>query len=134
MLRYILKRLLLMIPILLGINLLIFTIMYLSPSDPAILNLGQNATPEAIEQWHEEHGLNKSFVEQYINSVVNFVKGDFGSSYVSNRSVIAEFQARFPITLTFAVTGMFLAILIGIPIGVISAVKQYSLFEYVGIV
>ena len=122
-----------MVPILLGINLLIFTIMYLSPNDPAVLILGQNATEEAVEQWRDEHGLNDSFIEQYLDSLKNLVTGNFGNSYVSGRPVINDFADRFPITLTFAITGMLVAVLIGIPIGILSAVKQYSAFDYIGL-
>ena len=133
MLRFVAKRLVLMIPILLGINLLIFTIMFLSPNDPAVLILGQNATEEAADQWREEHGLNDSFLEQYFNNLKDLFTGNFGNSYVSGRPVMQDFAQRFPVSLTFAITGMFVAILIGIPVGILSAVKQYSAFDYAGL-
>ena len=106
MLRFVAKRLVLMIPILLGINLLIFTIMFLSPNDPAVLILGQNATEEAADQWREEHGLNDSFLEQYFNNLKDLITGNFGNSYVSGRPVMQDFAQRFPVSLTFAITGM----------------------------
>lgn len=133
MLRFLIKRLALMIPILLGINLLIFSIMYLSPNDPALQILGQNATENAVKQWRDEHGLNDSFIEQYVDSLKNLITGNFGNSYVSGRPVMHDFVERFPITLTLAITGMLVAVFIGLPIGILSAVKQYSAYDYLGL-
>ena len=133
MLRFVVKRIIFMIPIILGINLLIFSIMYLSPNDPAFMVLGQNATNEAVEEWHEAPGLNDPFIVQYLRSLKDLVTGNFGTSYVSGRPVINDFAMRFPVTLLLAVLGLMLAVAIGIPVGVFSAVKQYSLFDYMGL-
>ena len=82
MIKYVLKRLLFLIPIVLGIAFLIFTIMELTPGDPARLVLGPEATAEACEQWNEEHGLNDPFFTRFFNYIVDAVtKLDFGESY-----------------------------------------------------
>jgi len=129
MLRYILKRLLLMIPVILGISLLVFSMMELSPGDPAQIILGMKATPEALHNLREEMGLNRPFWVRYFDFPKNAVQGDFGNSWRTNVPVFSEIIARLPNTIRLAVGAMFLMVLIGIPVGIISAVKQYSLLD-----
>ncbi len=124
--KYILKRLLMLIPVLIGVSFLVFTIMSLTPGDPAQLILGENAPRESIHKLREEMGLNKPFLLQYTTFVKKAVTGDFGKSYTSGRPVFDDIFARFPNTLLLAILGMLIAIAIGIPIGIISATKQYS--------
>src|SRR5690554_3179180 len=119
MFRYILKRILWLIPILLGVTFIVFTIMYLSPGDPATSILGENAPIEAIEALREEMGLNRPFIFQ-------FFKFDLGRSYVSNRVVLTEILSRLPNTIKLASLSVFFATLFGIPLGVLSSTKPYS--------
>lgn len=129
MFKYILKRLFLLIPVLLGVSLLVFTIMYLTPGDPAQLILGENAPKAAIEALREQMGLNDSFFMQYFRFVKNALMGDFGRSYTTGREVFNEIFQRFPNTLVLAILGVFISVIIGIPIGIISATRQYSFLD-----
>ena len=126
MLKYIGKRLILMLPVILGISFILFTIMDLTPGDPARMILGEYASQEEVDALREEMGLNENFFVRYGKYVADAVTGDFGTSYRSSTPVVEEIAARFPATLQIALLAMFLAVLIGIPVGIISAVKQYS--------
>ena len=100
MYKYILKRLLMMIPLLLGVMIAVFTITYFTPGDPARLLLGDGATKEAVEQVHEELGIDDPYIEQlgrYIGKIVFHF--DFGTSYISKKPVTQEILQRFPTTL-----------------------------------
>ncbi|WP_067583844.1 nickel ABC transporter permease [Endozoicomonas ascidiicola] len=129
MYRFILKRLLLLIPVLLGVSLLVFAIMSFTPGDPAQLILGENAPAEAVAELREEMGLNDPFVLRYARFVGNAVTGDLGQSYTSGRDVFDENFSRFPNTLILAALGVLIAVVIGIPIGIISATRQYSMID-----
>lgn len=127
MFQYIVKRILWLIPILLGVTFLVFTIMYLSPGDPAMLILGEGASLENIEALRTEMGLDRSFIVQFLSYVKSvFIDFDLGRSYVSNRVVLDEILARLPNTLRLATWSIFFATLVGIPLGVISATRPYS--------
>lgn len=127
--KYVLKRILLLIPVLLGVSLLVFAIMSLTPGDPAQLILGENAPKAAVLKLREEMGLNDPFFMQYLRFVKNAIMGDFGRSYTTGREVFGEIFARFPNTLILAVIGIIISICIGIPIGIISATRQYSFLD-----
>ena len=127
--KYVLRRLLLLIPVLLGVSLLVFTIMSLTPGDPAQLILGENAPKEAILKLREEMGLNDPFLVQYFRFVGKAVLGDFGRSYTTGREVFGEIFSRFPNTLILAVIGIIISVCIGIPVGIISATRQYSFLD-----
>ncbi|MBR8701727.1 Glutathione transport system permease protein GsiC [Fusobacterium sp. DD29] len=127
--KYVIKRLLLLIPVLLGVSLLVFTILSLTPGDPAQLILGESAPREAVLKLREEMGLNDPFLLQYLRFVKNAILGDFGRSYTTGREVFGEIFSRFPNTFVLAVTGMIISICIGIPVGIISATKQYSFLD-----
>ena len=126
MLKYIGKPLLLMLPVILGISFILFTIMDLTPGDPARVILGEYASQDEINALREEMGLNDNFFVRYGRYVADAVTGDFGTSYRSSTPVVEEIAARFPATLQIAMLAMFIAVLIGIPVGIISAVRQYS--------
>ena len=126
MLKYIGKRLLLMLPVILGISFILFTIMDLTPGDPARVILGEYASQDEINALREEMGLNDNFFVRYGRYVADAVTGDFGTSYRSSTPVVEEIAARFPATLQIAMLAMFIAVLIGIPVGIISAIRQYS--------
>jgi len=132
MIIYILKRLIAMIPIMLGIAFIIFTIMDFTPGDPALLILGQSATREAVEQLRVEMGLKDPFFVRFSRYIYNIVtKLDFGKSYRTRKPVYDEIFKRLPVSIKIATCGMVCACLFGIPIGVLSAVKQYSTVDNV---
>lgn len=125
--QYIVKRILWLIPILLGVTFVVFTIMYLSPGDPVTMMLGEGASPEAYEALREQMGLNRSFIEQFFSYVKQvFIDFDLGRSYVSKRVVLDEILVRMPNTIKLASWSILFASLIGIPMGVISATRPYS--------
>lgn len=127
MFRYIIKRILWLIPILLGVTFLVFTIMYLSPGDPAMLILGEGASLKDLEALQIEMGLDRSFIVQFLSYVKSvFIDFDLGRSYVSNRVVLDEILVRLPNTIRLASWSILFATLVGIPLGVISATRPYS--------
>lgn len=132
--KYIFKRILLLIPVLLGVSFLVFSIMSFTPGDPAQLILGENAPREAIEQLRDKMGLNSPFFIQYLTFVKNALMGDFGISYSTGRPVFEEIFSRFPNTLFLTILGTIIAILIGVPIGILSATKQYSLIDSISMI
>lgn len=132
--RYVLKRVLMVIPIVLGVTLLVYFIMDLTPGNPAMMILGDAATQEDIDRVNEEYGFNKPFIERYVSYMTDALQGNFGKSYVNGRPVMVEVLAKFPLTLSLAFFGVFFASLIGVPLGIQSAVKQYSLFDSVSVV
>jgi len=117
--KYIGKRLLLLIPILLGVTFIVFSIMSLTPGDPATLILGPNAPKEAIDQLNRELGFDQPFLIRYLKYVVNAVQGDFGNSYRTHRPVFQEIFGKFPTTLILASLGILTASVIGIHIGIL---------------
>ena len=127
MIKFILKRLVMMIPVLLGVTLVVFTIMYFTPGDPASIILGDMATEEDRAIFNEEHG---SFIEQYVSYMKRvIVHGDLGTSYTTKMSVTSEILSRFPTTFKLAGVSILLACVIGIVCGIISATRQYSVFD-----
>ncbi|HIY21043.1 MAG TPA: ABC transporter permease [Candidatus Flavonifractor merdigallinarum] len=134
MLRYVLKRLLLMIPVLIGVSFIVFTIMSMTPGDPGTIILGNNATKEAVEEMNRQLGYYDPLLVKYGRYLLGIVQGDFGTSYRSNTPVFTEIFARFPNTLILASCAIVISVIIGVPIGIISAVKQYSVLDYVGTV
>ena len=129
MYKYVIKRLLLMIPVLLGISFAVFFLMNLTPGTPADIIMGELATPEAKEAMNESLGWNQPFLKRYLDYIVGVFQGDFGNSYVSGLSVMKELFTRFPTTFRLALYSMVLAAVVGIPVGVACAVKQYSLMD-----
>ncbi|MBC8536236.1 ABC transporter permease subunit [Feifania hominis] len=126
MFKYILKRLLITIPILLCVVFIVFTIMQFTPGDPASSILGATATQEQKDQLNHELGYDQPFFTRFFNYVGNILKGDFGTSYRSKQPVVDEIATRFPTTLKLALFSMLISAAIGITLGVVSAVKQYS--------
>ena len=135
MLKFIIKRILLLLPVLLGVSLIVFTIMSFTPGDPATAILGTGASAEEIERLNRELGHYDPFIVRYTSYIMGIVTElDFGNSFRTRQPVFDEIFARFPTTLRIAIGAIVLAIIIGIPIGVISAVKQYSIFDVTGTV
>ncbi len=129
MLRYIVRRVLFLIPVLLGVAFCVFTLLYLTPGDPARMVLGDMATDEAIKEFRDKEGLNDPYLVQFGNYVWKAINGDIGRSYSTRRPVMKELLTAFPYTLKLSAFAMIIAILIGIPCGIISAIKQYSWFD-----
>ncbi len=134
MYRYVLRRLIMLIPVLLGATFIVFFIMTLSPEDPALIILGADATPESVTQLHTELGLDKPLLVRYSTFIVNLLRGDLGKSYKNNLDVMSQILDKLPNTILLAFTGVVIAVLIGIPVGILSAKKQYSLFDNVAMI
>ncbi|MBN1382538.1 MAG: ABC transporter permease [Deltaproteobacteria bacterium] len=126
MLRYIFYRLLLTIPILLLVTFIVFSLASLSPVDPGRFKLGVEATEEEVAQYNKELGLDKPFLVRYVTFLYQAVQGDFGTSYYTERPVFHDIIVRWPNTIIITVLSVIIAMVIGIPLGVLSAVKQYS--------
>lgn len=132
MIRYILRRILFLIPVLIGVAFCVFTLLYLTPGDPARMILGDMATESAIQEFREKEGLNKPFLVQFGNYLYKAVtQGDIGRSYITKRPVMNEIMTAFPATLKLSAFAIIIAILIGLPCGILSAIKQYSIFDTV---
>lgn len=129
MYKYIIKRLISIIPVLIGITFLVFMIMSFSPGDPAQIMLGDNSTPEAIEELREELGLNDNVIIQYGRFLLGIVQGDFGTSYSNGKPVLDEVLLRFPNTAKIAIIAILFGAIIAIPLGVISAIKHNSVID-----
>ncbi len=131
MAKYIGKRLLMMIPVLLGISIFVFWLLSLSPSSPEMIILGPRAKPEDLAALREQLGLNAPFFERYVTYLFNVLQGDFGTSYRTGLPVLEEIVQRLPTTLIIAFGGIVMTVVLAIPIGILSAVKQYSLTDNV---
>jgi peptide/nickel transport system permease protein len=129
MARYIAQRLLTLIPILFGVTIIVFGIMKLVPGDPALMAAGVDARQEDVERVRAYLGLDRPIHEQYISFVANAVTGNFGVSARTRRPVIEEVGARFPATAELAIAGLFVSMAIGVTAGIISATKQYTIWD-----
>ena len=130
MTKYIFRRILSLIPVLIGVTFIVFTLLHLTPGDPARMVLGEQATQESVNELREEMGLNDPFFVQFGNYVYKaVVKQDIGRSYITKTPVSEAIMNVFPATLKLAALSMFMAIIIGVPFGIISAIRQYSIFD-----
>ena len=134
MAKYITKRLLYMIPVLIGIVLIVFTIMYLSPGNPAKMILGERAPQEQVDQLEHELGLHLPYIQQFWNYLKGLLHGDFGTSYQLRMPVFDIIKRCFPLTLKLTTLTMLFAVAIGMPVGILSAVKQYSALDACSVV
>ena len=121
-----------MIPVLLGVLVIVFFINQFMPGDPAIMLAGgEEATPEEIERVREDLGLNDPISVQFFNYVKGLIlEGDLGTSYATKQPVFDEVMDRLPTTVTLAIVSILLAVIIGIPTGIFSAIRQYSWIDY----
>ncbi|MCU9594831.1 ABC transporter permease [Caldibacillus thermolactis] len=126
MIQFIFRRLLQLIPVLIGVTILVFSLMHLSPGDPAQIIAGEGAPEHTIENIRERLGLNEPLHVQYLTYVGNLLQGDLGNSIRSNRPVINEIEARFWTTVELAFYSVVLAVFIGLIAGIISAVRASS--------
>lgn len=128
--RYILRRLFLMVPVLFGVTFIVFFILSLTPGNPAAMILGEGATAENIAALEEEMGLNDPLLLRYARFIGRAVQGDLGTSYRNALPVMPMVLERFPATCLLAVASIFIALLIGIPTGILSAKRQYTALDY----
>lgn len=124
MLRYVVKRLLALIPVILGVTFIVFFIMSLAPGDSVRIMLGDNVTQEVYEATREEMGFNDPLIIRYANYVMDLLRGDMGISYMTQKPVIQEIGSRLPKTFMLAGAATLIAVIIALPLGVIAAVKQ----------
>ena len=127
--KYVIKRLVMLIPVIIGVSFLVFFIMAMAPGDTARTILGEDAPIEAVEALREELGLNDPIPIRYLNYMKDLLRGDLGNSYKSGRPVFEEIMSRFPATLELTFWGMLLAVGLSLPIGIISATRQYSFMD-----
>lgn len=128
---YIIRRLIQLIPVLIGVTIVSFSVLYLAPGDPAVIIAGAEATGEDIARIRSEFGLDQPFYLQYINYLKGALSGDL-RSIRTKRPVIQEVMPRFLNTIKLTVVSMIISIVVGIFIGVFSAVKQNSFIDYIG--
>lgn len=127
--KYILKRLIALIPVILGVTLLVYVIMHMAPGDPAKSILGEQASPEAIEQLREDMGLNDHVLIQYGRYIVGVFQGNLGTSYKTKQPVASEIFARFPNTIRLTIAAATIAIGFSLPLGIFAAIKQNTWFD-----
>jgi peptide/nickel transport system permease protein len=131
---YIARRVLLMVPTLIGISIIVFLMTRLTPQDAVDRLVGEIGYQDAAlkEQLRQQFGLNNSLPKQYVTWIANFLTGDLGESYYTGRPVAQELRSRIPVSIELGVLGMAFAVCFGIPIGILSAVKQDHWIDYVG--
>ncbi|MCD6290941.1 MAG: ABC transporter permease [Anaerolineae bacterium] len=134
MAKYILRRLVLSIPVLIGISLITFVLIYYLPADPARMYAGPNASVETVARIREEMGLNDPLWVQYFRYLTRALHGDLGFSYDLQMPVLQMILDRFPYTLQLIIGGIFVELAIGVPVGIISAIRQYSWWDRAGMV
>jgi peptide/nickel transport system permease protein len=130
MLRFVVRRLLLLVPILLGLSILIFCWIRALPGSPAYSLLGERATPELVQAYQERYGFDKPLPVQYWDYLKSTVSGDLGTSIATHRSVVSEFGQRFPSTIELAVFALIFAITFGVPLGFFAAKRYGTAFDH----
>lgn len=128
--KYLLRRLLLAIPVVILVTIMVFSLMHILPGDPATVILGQEATPEAVAALRDQLGLNKPIIVQYLTWLVGVLHGDLGRSLVDHTPVSQLILQRLPATLELTIGTFIVAILIALPAGIISAARQRSWVDY----
>lgn len=129
--KYILKRLAMMFVVLIGVTFVVYFIVDKTPGDPAAMILGNAATPESIALLHEEMGLDDPLIVRYFRYMAGVIQGDFGTSYKTKLEVGQQIAQKLPNTILLSFGGMVFAVVIGIPVGILCAKKQYSIFDNV---
>jgi peptide/nickel transport system permease protein len=132
--KFILRRLLLLIPILFGLTVFIFLFIRLLPGDPAGAILGERATPESLERVRAALGLDRPLIEQYLEYLAGLLRLDLGSSFITGRDVADDFLQRFPATIELAVSAMLFALVLGIPLGLLTAKRRGTWVDSLGTV
>jgi peptide/nickel transport system permease protein len=134
MLRFVVRRLLLLVPILLGLSILVFGWIHLLPGSPAEALLGEHSTPQAVAQIRRQYGLDKPLYVQYWRYLDTTVHGNLGTSIASTRTVTFEIGHRFPATVELALAAMLLAVVFGVPLGFFAAKRHGSWFDNASLV
>jgi peptide/nickel transport system permease protein len=129
MLSYIVRRILSLIPVLIGVSIIVFLFIHMIPGDPVLAILGERATVENVERARHELGLDRPLWEQYFLYVDKIFHGDLGRSIRSNTPVSQEMATKFPATIELAICAMIIALIVGLPAGIISAAKRNSIFD-----
>lgn len=129
---FLIKRLIQIVPVILGVTLVVFLIMQMVPGDSAVILAGEGASKETVELLREDLGLNKPLHEQYFSYIGNVVQGDLGNSLKNNQPVLDEILIRLPITMELAFFSILITVVLGLIAGIISAVRPYS-FSDIGV-
>jgi peptide/nickel transport system permease protein len=130
MLRYVVRRLLLLIPILFGLSILVFFWVRALPGSPISSLLGERATPQLIQQYKDRYGLDEPVYKQYVKQLRAWAHADFGTSVATHRTITYEIKQRFPATFELAMAAMIFAVGIGVPLGFFAAKKYGGLFDH----
>ena len=130
LLRYLLKRIVLIIPLLMGITVITFILSYLLPGNPALVRLGGSPAAEAIAAMEEAMGLNKPVWTQFWIYLTNLLRGDLGKSWMTGRPVIEDIGARLPATMELALMSYLIVIVVGIPLGVLAAIRRDTIIDH----
>jgi len=131
---YIIRRILGLIPVLLGITLLVFFLIRLIPGDPVITMLGDRASPQDIERVREQLGLNDPLHIQYLKYMGQLLRGNLGQSIINRTDVTFELAYRFPATIEMVISAMLIGVSVGITVGVVSAIRRNSWFDVLGMI
>lgn len=129
--RYIFERLIMMILVAFGVVFVVFTILYFSSSDPAVNVLGETATQEKIDAFNAMYGLDKPYIVQLLNNMKNLATFNIGNSYTGNEDVMVAIMRKFPVTVELSVYSFIIAVVIALPVGIISAIRPNTAFDYV---
>lgn len=130
MARYMLQRVLIAIPVLIGVSIVVFLMLHSAGGDPATQILGPRADPQSVARLQEEMGLNRPLAVQYADFAKNALQGDLGRSYRSNDTVTDEVLSRFPATIELAFAAMLIGTTIGLIAGIVAGVRRDSFFDY----
>ena len=130
MLAFIIRRIFVLIPTLLGVSILVFLMLHLTPGDPAELLMGERASEEALQEIREHLGLDKPLYEQYGLFLKQLMQGDLGETIWTRQKVWIEVKHRFPATIELSIVALIISCFVGMILGIISATKQYSIFDY----
>lgn len=134
MLAYIIRRLLILIPTLLGVSIIVFLMLRITPGDPAELLLGERATEQSLEAMRVHLGLKKPIYVQYGMFLERLMHGDLGETIWTRQKVWIEVKQRFPATIELSIAALFISCFFGMLFGIVSATKQYSIFDYASMV
>ena len=124
--RYVIQRLLMLIPVIIGVSFLVYFIMDLAEGDPVYMIVGENASPEIIEATREEYGLNDPLLVRYGRYMYDLLHGDLGTSYISKKDVFDSFMECLPVTIKISVFAVIIAVVVSIPLGINAAIHQNS--------
>jgi len=128
--KYLLRRLLHVVPVLLGVTLITFSLLHLIPGDPAQILAGPDASAADVAAMREAMGLNKPLMVQYLDYLTGLFQGDMGRSMSTGRPVLDELMDRFPNTVILAIAGVGVAVLLGVPVGVVAAIRSRTLVDH----